>query len=361
MQKTKNTAMEIKNYNVYFFFAILVLVSVVTFFVFKPFIIAMLLASILAIIFQGPFEFFLRMTGGRKRISSFLTSLGILLLIIIPFTLIIVLLGREISTSYDSISSAGDIYQKNIDPIVRMIQKSPLYDLLDLAQVLNKESFTQYSGQIGQLFLSVVQSVYLSVAHAFFMIFVMFFSLYYFFIDGKEFVQKIMYISPLKDSEESLIVEKFVSISRSTMKGTFVVAFLQGLVGGSVLYIAGVSSPVIWGIVMMFLSLIPMLGSSLIWFPAGIIMLILGYTWQGIFILAAGFAIISLLDNILKPALVGKDAQLHPLLIFFATLGGLALFGLTGFIVGPIIVALFVSLWDIYGVEFKAQLKKYNC
>lgn len=360
MLKGKSDSMKMKNYNVYFFFALLIAVSVITFFVFRPFIVAMLLASILAIVFQRPYKFFLKLSRGRRRISSFLTSFSILLLIIIPFTLIIVLLGREIMASYESVTSNGDFYQKNVEPIVRMVQSSPLYEPLGLSQVLSRENFTQYSQQMGEVLLSFIQSAYLSVAHVFLMIFAIFFSLYYFFIDGSDFVRRIMYISPLRDSDESLLVQKFVSISRSTIKGTFVVSFLQGLVGGMVFYIAGVSSPAIWGIAMMFLSLIPMLGSSIVWFPAGIIMLTLGNVWQGTFILAAGFAIISLLDNILKPALVGKDAQLHPLLILFATLGGLALFGLSGFIVGPIIVALFVSMWEIYGVEFKSQLRKYN-
>ncbi|HOF42232.1 MAG TPA: AI-2E family transporter [Candidatus Moranbacteria bacterium] len=360
MTKEKVETMRIKNYNVYFFLAMLIAVSVATFFVFKPFIIAILLASILAIVFQRPYDFFLKLSRGRRRLSAFLTSFIILLLIIIPFTLIVIMLGHEIMASYESISSNGDFYQKNIDPIVRMVQDSTLYEAFGLSQVLNKETFAQYSRQIGEFLLSFIQSAYLSVAHVFLMIFAMFFSLYYFFIDGKKFVSKVMHISPLRDSDENLLVQKFVSISRSTIKGTFVVSFLQGLVGGMVFYIAGVSSPVIWGIVMMFLSLIPMLGSSIVWFPAGIIMLLLGNVWQGVFILVAGFAVISLLDNILKPALVGKDAQLHPLLILFATLGGLALFGLSGFIVGPIIVALFVSMWEIYAVKFKNQLKRYN-
>jgi predicted PurR-regulated permease PerM len=157
-----------------------------------------------------------------------------------------------------------------------------------------------------------------------------------------------------------MLVEKFVSISRATVKGTFVICMLQGLFGGMVFYIVGIPSAVVWGVAMMLFALIPIFGSAIIWFPVAIILLIIGNVWQGILVLAVGIGLISTIDSIVKPKLVGKDTQLHPLLILLATLGGLALFGITGVIVGPIIVALFVSLWDIYGIEFKGQLNKYN-
>ena len=127
-----------------------------------------------------------------------------------------------------------------------------------------------------------------------------------------------------------------------------------------VFFLAGVPSPIIWGVVMMICGLVPMFGAAIIWFPVAIILLMSGSLWQGILVMLVGVFLISTIDNILKPKLVGNGAQLHPLLVLIATLGGLALFGITGFIVGPIIVALFISLWDIYGIEFKGQLKKYN-
>lgn len=173
-------------------------------------------------------------------------------------------------------------------------------------------------------------------------------------------MKKIMYLSPLRDSHEKLLVEKFISISRATMKGTLVVGLVQGSIGGITFALVGVPSAIAWGIVMVFLSLIPMFGTSLVWFPAGIIMLLIGNVWQGVVILAVGFGVISIIDNFLRPELVGKDTQMHPLVVFFATLGGISLLGFLGFIMGPIIVALFLTLWNIYAVEFKKQLKGYN-
>jgi len=360
MLKKNNAPMQLKNYNVYFFFGILILVSVATFFIFKPFLVALLLAAMLAVLFQKPYEYLLSKTGNRKGLSSLITSMLILLLIIIPVTIISVLVGNEVISSYQSIADSGDFYQNQINPLIEKIQTNPFYEIFGLQQVLGKEAFAQYSGQFGKLVLAFLQTAYLNAAHIILMIFVMFFSLYYFFIDGKDVVKKVKYISPLRDSHENMLVEKFISISRATIKGNLVVAIIQGTLGATLFAAVGIQSAIIWGVAMMFLSLLPMMGTSLVWFPAGIIMLMMGNIWQGIVILVLGFTIISTIDNVLSPELIGKDTQLHPLLLFFAILGGLPLFGFAGFIVGPVIVALFVSMWEIYGVEFKSQLKKYN-
>jgi len=352
--------MELKNLNIYFFFLIIFGVSIVTFFIFKPFLVAILLAAMLAVLFQKPYSFFLSITRNRKRLSSLITSLIILLLIIIPITLVSILVGNEIVSSYQSINGSGDFYQNYINPVFDKIQSASFFNAFGLNNILSKEAFAQYSGQTGQFLLVFLQNAYLSAANIIFMIFVMFFSLYYFFIDGEEIVKKVMYISPIKDSHENLLVQKFISISRATIKGNLVVAIIQGSIGATLFAAVGIKSAIIWGVAMMFLSLLPFMGTSLVWFPAGIIMIMLGNVWQGIVILAIGFTLISTIDNILSPKLIGKDTQLHPLLLFFAILGGLPLFGFAGFIVGPIIVALFVSMWEIYAIEFKSQLKKYN-
>jgi predicted PurR-regulated permease PerM len=144
------------------------------------------------------------------------------------------------------------------------------------------------------------------------------------------------------------------------LKGTIIIGVIQGSLGGIMFWIAGVPSFVIWGVIMVILSIIPAIGSGLVWAPAGIILLFTGNIWEGIFVLLFGGIFISLVDNILRPKLVGNDTEMHPLLVFFATLGGLISFGIIGFIIGPVIMALFLALWEIYGKEFKRQLNKFN-
>lgn len=353
--------MELKNFNVNFFFLVLLGISVVTFFIFQPFFIAILMAAILAVIFQKPFNFFLRITGDRKKISAFLTSIFGMLIFGGLFLGIVGLMVNEVSMLYQRVTMESNVSnQRYVNQIVSSINTSPILKSLGVDNLINKDTIEKSVAQLGQGAIVIFQKTYQSVANFLFLTIVMFFTLYYFLISGKELIKRIMFLSPLRDAHEKMLIEKFISMSRATIKGTLVIGVLQGALGGILFAIVGIPSAVVWGVVMMFLSLIPMFGTGLVWFPAAVIMLTLGHTWQGLFIFAVGLGIISTIDNFLKPKLIGKDTQMHPLVIFFATLGGISLLGFLGFIVGPIIVAFFLTLWEIYEVEFKKQLKKYN-
>jgi predicted PurR-regulated permease PerM len=173
-------------------------------------------------------------------------------------------------------------------------------------------------------------------------------------------VRYFMSVMPLRDEHEKLLIGKFVSMSRATLRGTLMIGIVQGFLGGLMFAIASVPSPVIWGLVMTVFSVIPMVGVGLVWIPVGMALLFFGQVWQGIFVLSFGAGIISTIDNVLRPKLVGRDTQMHPLLVFFATLGGISLFGFAGFVIGPIIASLAVALLEIYSLEFRSQLRVFN-
>jgi predicted PurR-regulated permease PerM len=353
--------MELKNFNVYFFFLALLGISIVTFLIFQPFFISILLAAILAVIFQKPFGFFLRLTGNRRKISAFLTaSLGMIIFIVL-FLGVIGLGVKEISTLYQNITAgSGVAHQTYIDRLVGNINTNPMLVSLGLNNLINSDTIRMSATDLSQNIFGILQKTYQNVANFFFMSVVMLFTMYYFLIGGRQLVDKVIYLSPLRDSHEKILIDKFVSISSSTVKGTLIIGIIQGIVGGALFAAVGIPSAIVWGVFMMFLSLIPMVGTGLVWLPAAIIMFLMGNIWQGAVILAVGFGVISVIDNFLKPKLVSRNSQMHPLIVFFAILGGLAMFGLAGFILGPVIVALFLALWDIYAVEFKGQLRNYN-
>ncbi len=169
-----------------------------------------------------------------------------------------------------------------------------------------------------------------------------------------------MDISPLRTQQEKILIKEFISISKATLKGTVVIGAIQGVLGGLLFVFTGVPSPITWGVVMVVLSIIPVVGSWLVWIPVGVGMILSGSFVQGVVILLFGALIISSIDNILRPKLVGRDSQMHPLFVLFATLGGIISFGVIGFIIGPIIVALFLALLRMYEQEFAQQLKSYN-
>ncbi|OGI16225.1 MAG: hypothetical protein A3E38_01840 [Candidatus Moranbacteria bacterium RIFCSPHIGHO2_12_FULL_54_9] len=351
--------MELRSFNVYFFFLLLFAVGVVVFFIFQPFLTAIVAAAILAALFKGTYHFFEKWTRGHRVSSALLTCLVVFAILVTPVILVFSLAIGEANALYHTLAEESAL-ERVINQTIGSVRDVPYLRVFFDPQTLNSERILDDVKQFSQNAIGLLQAAYQGITHFVFWIFVMFFTLFYFLIDGKRTLKYLMQLSPLRDEHDKLLIKKFVSISRATLKGTIVVSVLQGLLGGVTFWIAGIPSPAIWGLVMVLLSIIPMVGSALLWVPAGIVMILLGDIWQGIFILSVGAGIISVVDNVLRPKLVGKDTQMHPLMVFFATLGGIAFFGLPGFIIGPIIVSLFMALGDIYSIEFGNQLKEYN-
>jgi len=351
--------MQIKNLNIYFFFLILVVITGATFFLFQPFLTAIIMAAVLAATFHTPYQYLVRKTK-RPHISSLLTCFLVLFVIVLPVVAATGLVANEVNGAYQKIIAEDNFYQNHIVNYLDIFKNSKFSKSINLNNFLDQNQISKAVERISSGALAFFQAVYQNVVGAVLWIFVMFFTLYYFLVESKAIIKKIMYLSPLRDEYESTLTQKFSSMVSATLKGTLIVGVVQGILGGIMFAIAGVPSFAIWAIIMIVLSIIPAIGSGLVWAPVGIIMLFMGDIWQGIFILAFGSVVISFIDNILRPKLVGGDTAIHPLLVFFATLGGIISFGIMGFIIGPVIMALFLALWDIYGKEFKTQLKKYN-
>ncbi len=351
--------MQLKSLNVSFFFLLLFVVGVAVFFIFQPFFTAIVAATILSSFFKKPYHILEKWLRGQRSISALLTCFLVVVVIVTPIFLVLSLVISEANSLY-TVLSQESVLQKFVERTLVSIQHLPYSNVFLHDGAFDKNQILNDIKQFSQGALGLLQSAYFGVTNFLFWVFVMFFTLYYFLIDGKKVLRALMALSPLRDAHDRLLVEKFISISRATLKGTMVIGAIQGLLGGVMFWIAGVPSPAIWGLVMVFFSIIPMVGSAIVWVPAAIIMFFLGQIWQGVFLLGVGFGVISVIDNVLRPKLVGKDTQMHPLLIFFASLGGISFFGLPGFILGPIIVALFMALSEIYSIEFRDQLKAYN-
>jgi predicted PurR-regulated permease PerM len=165
--------------------------------------------------------------------------------------------------------------------------------------------------------------------------------------DGGTMGRKIRAAVPLRPDVRDALIAYFVIVVRATMKGTVVVAIVQGFVGGVIFSSLGVEGAILWGVLMGFFSLLPAVGTAIVWVPVAIYLLAVGAIWQGVFLIAAGVLIIGMIDNILRPILVGQDTRMPDFVILIATLAGLELFGLNGFIIGPVIAALFIAVWKI--------------
>ncbi len=164
-----------------------------------------------------------------------------------------------------------------------------------------------------------------------------------------------MLLLPFGDKNEKALFDKFVSTSKATLKGTVLLGGLQGTLGGILFFLIGIPSAAFWGLIMIVLSIIPAVGSFIVWFPVAIYLFATGQLWQGI-VLTIGGILIGILDNLLRPPLVGKDIEMHPILILFSTIGGLGLFGISGVVIGPIFAAFFLGVLDMYEKKYKKQL-----
>ncbi len=351
--------MKLHHFNTYFLLALLFGVGMVVFSIFQPFLTSIVAAAVLAALFQGVYAFFLKTFRNHAGWSAMATCLAIFLIIVTPLFAVLGIAAGEAGRAYQSIGAQGGIGHF-VERSVAVIRAVPHSDLVFSDQALDTNRILGDIRSASQNLLGLLQAAYQGVMGFFIWVFVMFISLFYFLIDGKKAIAKVMSLSPLRDDYERLLIRKFVSMSRATIKGTLVLGIIQGAVVWFMFTVTGIPSPAVWGFITVIFSVIPFVGSGTIWLPAALIMLFLGHVWQGIFIIAFGSIVINIVEHVLRPRLIGKDTQMHPLIVFFATIGGLSYFGLSGFIMGPIILALFMALWDIYAVEFHDQLETFN-
>jgi predicted PurR-regulated permease PerM len=240
------------------------------------------------------------------------------------------------------------------------LQKTPFYEemLPYHDQIIRKAG--ELASRISAFLINSLSSGAVGTVNFILMFLVFLYTSYFFLIDGRVLLDRILYYLPLEEREEKRLLDRFTSVTRATLKGTAVIGVLQGGLAGLAFAVAGIEAAVFWGTVMMVLSIIPAVGSALVWVPTAIILAASGSYLKAVGLaLFCGFVVGSL-DNVLRPRLVGKDTQMHDLMIFFGTLGGIALFGVIGFVVGPIIAALFVTIWDIYGEAFHDFLPGLN-
>jgi len=339
---------------------VLLLVSLLFFNVIKIFLIPILLAAVFTSLFYPLYEKLLKAFRNQKSLSAIVCCVILLLGLIIPVYVVADLVYREAVNLYQSaVPTVKEIIEKGDEGLLGDIKNYPLFQRLELEKFDWQSSLQDVVKNAGNLIVQVLNKTWGGTFQAVGVItdlFITLFTMFYFFRDGDRLLQRIKYLSPLEDVYEEGLIYRFVSISRATVKGTLLIGIIQGTVGGLTLWLFGVESPILWAVVMVILSVIPLVGAWLVLYPAAIVQLILGNVWQGVGIIIVTVVVIANIDNLLRPRLVGRDAGMHDLMIFFSTLGGLSLFGIMGFIIGPVIAVFFLTILDIYSIEFKSTL-----
>jgi len=341
----------------HFLMFLIIAASIGAFFVMKPFLLSIFLGFILATMFSGTNKKLAKKLGKHKAWSSALMCLWVMIVLIIPFLIAIGLMANEAN------AILKDFQVKNaLISFYAFIDSLPFAQSLNLSQYFqideNFAEVTKVTQNLVNYLFAIVGAIYRGASNLAFVLLVSFFALYYFFKDGKLILKKIMEISPLPSSQERDLFEKFNTMTIATIKGTLIIALVQGILMGITFWITGVQAPTLWAFITALISIIPLLGAVLVWLPVGIVMLFLGYYWQGIVILLFGAIVISSVDNFLRPKLIEGETSLHPLLVFLSTLGGIALFGPLGFVVGPVLITSLLSLLEIYRTGHVQNLKR---
>lgn len=294
--------------------------------------------------------------GGQKNLASVLVVTGIVALVLGPLALLItVVVSQAISVG----SSVTPWVQRFLDEptiLSSLLADIPGYEAVlpyrDIIISKAGELVTTLSsfliGSLSSFTRLTIEAVLSSV--------VMLYVMFYFLSMGDRLINRILYLLPLDDRSERRLLIRFTSVTRATLKGTLVIGLLQGGICGLAFLFAGIDAAVFWGTLMAVTSIVPAVGTALIWLPALVILALTG-DYIGVVILALLCGLVAgNLDNLLRPRLVGKDTEMHDLFVLFGTLGGISMFGILGIIIGPIIAALFITIWEIYADTFHHQL-----
>ena len=319
----------------------------------RKFLMAVLMAGIFSSLAHPFYSRLVRWLGGNRGLASLATLLAYVFVLLIPAGF---LLGIVTSQAIKVGQAVTPWVQAQIaEPahFSEFLSSLPFYEQIEPYRDVIYQKAGEAVGATSRFLIDGLSSATLGTVNFVFMLFIFLYTMFFFLSDGERLLNKILYYLPLEDQDERRMLNRFTSVTRATIKGTAVIGVMQGTLAGAAFAVAGIPSAVFWGTIMTVLSIIPGIGSALVWVPAAIILAASGSWLKGVGLAIFCGLVVGSLDNFLRPRLVGRDTEMHDLMILFATLGGLMMFGILGFIIGPVVAALFVTVWDIYAVAFK--------
>ena len=332
------------------FLLLLLLVSVAFAWILWPLYGAILWGTILAVVFAPLNRRLTARFRGRRTAAALVTLVLVLVIVILPLTVVAALLVDQAADVYARVKSGelnvGQHFQRIVQTLpgwaVRILERFGLTELTAVQQRISdgllrgSQFFAAQALTVGQRTFDVVVGF-----------FVMLYLLFFFLRDGDALVRRIRAAVPLNPEHQRALSENFTLVIRATVKGTVVVAIVQGGLGGLMFWLLGIRGALLWGVIMAVFSLIPAVGTAIVWLPVAVYFLVTGAVGSGLILTGYGVLVIGLVDNVLRPVLVGKDSRMPDYVVLVATLGGLAVFGANGIVVGPIIAALFLAAWNI--------------
>jgi predicted PurR-regulated permease PerM len=333
------------------FLLLLGLVSIAFFWVLLPFYGAVFWAIILAIVFRPLQRWLEAQLGGRRNLAAALSVLACVLIAILPVTVIVVSFVGQIETLVQRVQE-GEIFAP--DALADLFAGLPGWMQAGLGDFgptdfeMLRERAAETLSNVGQALASQALNVGQDTLRFVASVGVMLYLLFFLFRDGPQIGNAIRLSLPFSLAVSDALIARFAEVVRATVKGNVIIATLQGTIGGMTFWLLGIPGALVWGAIMVFLSLLPVIGSALVWAPWAVYLILSGNWLSGGILVAVGVAVIGLVDNLLRPPLVGSASRLPDYVVLVSTLGGLVLFGINGFVIGPLIAALFVACWTLF-------------
>ena len=322
----------------------------------RTFLVPLLLAGVFSGLCYPLFRRLAARLGGKPRLAAVLTLVIVLFLVIVPLSAFLGIVVSQALRVSETVGPWIDAQLRSPDALDALLARMPQLEWLRPYQDQLLAKGGELAGTVGGFLVGSLASATRGTASFLLSLFVMLYAMFFFLINGSRLLSYILYYLPLQPADEAAMIEKFTSVTRATLKGSMVIGIVQGLLAGLGFFVAGSPSAAFWGTVMAVLSIIPVVGSGLVWVPAVVYLFVTGETTTALVLGIWCLAVVGTVDNFMRPWLVGKDTKMPDLLVLLGTLGGLILFGAVGFIIGPIVAALFVAVWDIYGRVFRDYL-----
>jgi len=342
----------------WFFFGIFILLIYLFYKIIEPFILPLFWAGVLALLLYPLYEYLTKVLGNRAGISSIIMTLLTVLVIMLPLGIIITTLVVEMLDVYQGTKNQIEIAKitsiierlKEIIPIT-LLQK--LEKRFGIGNIRPEEAVLNAIGVVSGYLFNQVQNVAKNVSMLIFNFTIMVFALFFFFRDGKRLCEELKYLIPMTSEQKNRIFGRFYDMIYAVILGIIATSVLQGLIAGVIFQVLGIAFPVLAGVLTFVFSFIPMLGAIAVWLPVGVYLLFTGEVFKGVALLVLGGVFISSVDNILRTIVIGERAKLNTLFLFLSIIGGIGAFGFSGIILGPILLAVFVSFIEIYRVEYR--------
>jgi predicted PurR-regulated permease PerM len=334
-----------------FLITVVIGVTILFLWMVRSFLIALLMAAIFSAMSLPLYRRMTRWCRGRGGLAAGLTLVVLIIAVGLPMSGFVTLV---VAQAIDITNAARPWIEQQIatpEAWSRLVEQFPLLGRLLPAETDVAAKLGEFAASVGEFLANSMVDVTRGTASFFLQLFVMLYAMYFFLVGGRGTLDRIIAVIPLDHETSRALVAEFVSVTKAVLKGSLIIGVIQGVLAGGAFWIAGIQGWAFWTTIMIVLSVIPAVGTGLIWIPAVIYLLASGDVTAGVLLAVWCAAVVGSVDNLLRPLLIGRDTKMPDLLVLVGTLGGLFLFGALGFIVGPIVAALFLSVWELYGTE----------